>query len=50
MTSAARRLGVIGTGNIGGAIAANLLADGHAVAVHDVDPARCAALVNCSTV
>ena len=37
-------LGVIGLGNIGGAIAANLLADGHRVAVFDVDPARPAAL------
>src|SRR5437870_6127978 len=45
MAPSARRLGVIGAGNIGGAIAANLLADGHAVAVHDADPARCAALV-----
>ena len=35
------RIGVIGAGNIGGAIAANLLADGHAVTVHDTDPARC---------
>jgi 3-hydroxyisobutyrate dehydrogenase len=35
-----RRLGVIGAGNIGGAIAANLLADGHAVTVHDPDASR----------
>jgi 3-hydroxyisobutyrate dehydrogenase-like beta-hydroxyacid dehydrogenase len=35
-----RRVGVIGAGNIGGAIAANLLADGHRVTVHDPDPAR----------
>ncbi|HZR84086.1 MAG TPA: NAD(P)-dependent oxidoreductase [Candidatus Binatia bacterium] len=34
------RIGFIGLGNIGGAIAANLVADGHALAVHDVDPAR----------
>ena len=40
-----RRLGVIGAGNIGGAIAANLLADGHAVVVHDTDRARVDALV-----
>ncbi len=40
-TATAQRLGVIGAGNIGGAIAANLLADGHTVSVHDVDPARC---------
>lgn len=39
------RLGVIGLGNIGGAIAANLVADGHAVTVHDADPARVRALV-----
>jgi 3-hydroxyisobutyrate dehydrogenase-like beta-hydroxyacid dehydrogenase len=38
------KLGVIGLGNIGGAIAANLLADGHTVAVFDVDAARRAAL------
>ena len=44
MASSARRLGVIGAGNIGGAIAANLLSDGYAVAVHDLDPARSAAL------
>jgi 3-hydroxyisobutyrate dehydrogenase-like beta-hydroxyacid dehydrogenase len=37
---AAVRLGVVGLGNIGGAIAANLLADGHRVAVHDLDAAR----------
>jgi 3-hydroxyisobutyrate dehydrogenase-like beta-hydroxyacid dehydrogenase len=41
----AKRLGVIGAGNIGGAIARNLLADGHAVTVHDTDRARSAALV-----
>jgi len=37
------RVGVIGLGNIGGAIAANLVADGHAVTVHDTDAGRCAA-------
>jgi 3-hydroxyisobutyrate dehydrogenase-like beta-hydroxyacid dehydrogenase len=37
-------VGVIGLGNIGGAVAANLVADGHAVAVYDTDPARAAAL------
>ena len=37
-------VGVIGLGNIGGAVAANLLADGHAVTVHDADPARVAVL------
>jgi 3-hydroxyisobutyrate dehydrogenase-like beta-hydroxyacid dehydrogenase len=41
----AQRLGVIGAGNIGSAIARNLLADGHAVAVHDTDRGRCDALV-----
>jgi 3-hydroxyisobutyrate dehydrogenase-like beta-hydroxyacid dehydrogenase len=35
---------VIGLGNIGGAIAANLVADGHAVAVFDRDAARVRAL------
>ena len=39
------RLGVIGAGNIGGAIAMNLVADGHRVVVHDADPRRCGALV-----
>src|SRR5262245_64949356 len=34
------RVGVIGVGNIGGAIAANLIADGHTVSVHDTDPER----------
>jgi 3-hydroxyisobutyrate dehydrogenase-like beta-hydroxyacid dehydrogenase len=34
------KLGVIGLGNIGGAIAANLLADGHEVALLDREPAR----------
>src|SRR2546427_2319091 len=50
MASSARRLGVIGAGNIGGAIAANLLADGYAVAVHDTDPARSVALVRVGAV
>jgi 3-hydroxyisobutyrate dehydrogenase-like beta-hydroxyacid dehydrogenase len=39
------RIGVIGLGNIGGAIARNLVEDGHSVVVHDVDPARCEGLV-----
>jgi 3-hydroxyisobutyrate dehydrogenase-like beta-hydroxyacid dehydrogenase len=34
------QVGVIGLGNIGGAIAANLIADGHEVSVFDVDTAR----------
>ena len=45
-----RRLGVIGAGNIGGAIAANLLADGHAVVVHDTDRARVDTLVRAGAV
>jgi 3-hydroxyisobutyrate dehydrogenase len=36
--------GVIGLGNIGGAIAANLVADGNDVVVHDVDAAASAAI------
>jgi len=43
--SAGLRLGVIGLGNIGGAIAANLLADGHHVSVFDTDDLRCGAVV-----
>jgi 3-hydroxyisobutyrate dehydrogenase-like beta-hydroxyacid dehydrogenase len=39
-------VGVIGLGNIGGAIAANLVADGHAVAVFDTDAARATALAS----
>ena len=39
------QVGVIGLGNIGGAIAVNLIADGHDVWVHDTDGARCRALV-----
>ena len=35
-------IGVIGLGNIGGAIAANLVADGHTVTVFDTDPTRAA--------
>jgi 3-hydroxyisobutyrate dehydrogenase-like beta-hydroxyacid dehydrogenase len=37
-------VGVIGLGNIGGAIAANLVTDGHAVTVSDADPDRAAAI------
>jgi 3-hydroxyisobutyrate dehydrogenase-like beta-hydroxyacid dehydrogenase len=36
------RVGVIGLGNIGGHVAANLVADGHEVGVFDLDPARAA--------
>ena len=39
-----RHLGFIGLGNIGGALAANLVADGHRLCVYDVDPARSAPL------
>jgi 3-hydroxyisobutyrate dehydrogenase-like beta-hydroxyacid dehydrogenase len=39
------RVGVIGLGNIGGAIAANLLADGHHVSVFDTDAERTGAVV-----
>jgi 3-hydroxyisobutyrate dehydrogenase-like beta-hydroxyacid dehydrogenase len=38
------RLGVIGLGNIGGAIAANLVADGHEVTVFDLDATRMGAV------
>ena len=40
-----QRLGFIGCGNIGGAIAGNLLADGYSLAVHDADASRTAPLV-----
>lgn len=39
------RIGVIGVGNIGGAIAANLVADGYHVNVYDAQPERVDALV-----
>ncbi|HET6663195.1 MAG TPA: NAD(P)-binding domain-containing protein, partial [Acidimicrobiales bacterium] len=42
------RVGVIGLGNIGGAIAANLVADGYGVTVIDVDPARASAVAGAS--
>lgn len=38
------RVGVIGLGNIGGAVAANVVADGHDVTVTDLDPDRAAAI------
>jgi len=38
------RLGVVGLGNIGGAIAANLVADGHDLTVADTDAARASAI------
>lgn len=40
------RVGVIGLGNIGGHVAANLMADGHTVTVADLDGSRVAALVD----
>lgn len=40
------RVGVIGLGNIGGHIAANLVADGHEVAVFDQDAARARAITS----
>jgi 3-hydroxyisobutyrate dehydrogenase-like beta-hydroxyacid dehydrogenase len=40
------QLGVIGLGNIGGAIARNLVADGFSLNVCDTDRTRCAALVD----
>ena len=38
------RIGVIGLGNIGGAIATNVVADGHDVVVYDADAERAAAV------
>jgi len=38
------RVGVVGLGNIGGALATNLVADGHEVTVTDVDAARADAI------
>ena len=43
-------VGVIGLGNIGGAIARNLLADGHTVVVHDADPTRARAITGAQVV
>ena len=39
------RLGVIGLGNIGGAIAANLVADGETLTVYDAEASRIETLV-----
>jgi 3-hydroxyisobutyrate dehydrogenase-like beta-hydroxyacid dehydrogenase len=44
-TPAPRKLGFIGLGNIGGGVGANLIADGHDVAVFDIDEGRVAPLV-----
>jgi 3-hydroxyisobutyrate dehydrogenase-like beta-hydroxyacid dehydrogenase len=43
--STGQRVGVIGCGNIGGAIATNLVQDGHHVVVHDVTPERLRPLI-----
>lgn len=40
VTALTMRVGVIGLGNIGGAIASNLIADGHELSVFDVDAGR----------
>jgi 3-hydroxyisobutyrate dehydrogenase-like beta-hydroxyacid dehydrogenase len=44
------RVGVVGLGNIGGAIAANLVADGHEVTVTDLDATRAAAIEGATAV
>ncbi len=43
--STGQRVGVIGCGNIGGAIATNLVQDGHHVSVYDAGPGRLRPLV-----
>ncbi|MEO7430252.1 MAG: NAD(P)-dependent oxidoreductase [Acidimicrobiales bacterium] len=43
-------VGVVGLGNIGGAIAANVVADGHTVTVTDVDPERAKAIAGATAV
>jgi len=42
---AGERVGVIGLGNIGGAVAANLVADGHSVLAYDLDAKRVQGIV-----
>lgn len=44
------RVGVVGLGNIGGVLAANLVADGHDVTVTDVDAERAAGIEGASAV
>jgi 3-hydroxyisobutyrate dehydrogenase-like beta-hydroxyacid dehydrogenase len=39
-------IGFIGLGNIGGVVAANLLADGHRLSVFDIDPIKVASLTD----
>lgn len=43
-------IGFVGLGNIGGALAANLLADGHRLTVHDTDPAKVTPLVGAGAI
>ncbi len=43
--SSGQRVGVIGCGNIGSAIATNLVQDGHRVSVHDTDQGRLRPLI-----
>jgi len=42
------QIGMIGLGNIGGAVAVNLVADGHDVVVHDLDPSLAEAVAGAS--
>jgi 3-hydroxyisobutyrate dehydrogenase-like beta-hydroxyacid dehydrogenase len=44
------RVGVIGLGNIGGHVAANLVTDGHEVVVYDVDAARAGSITGATAV
>ena len=50
MMSIMTRVGVVGLGNIGGAIAANLVADGHEVTVTDLDAERAKAVAGATAV
>ena len=50
MLSPMTHVGVVGLGNIGGAIAANLAADGHQVRVTDLDRARAESIVGATAV
>lgn len=50
MMSDMSAVGVVGLGNIGGAIAANVVADGHATTVTDLDPERAAAVTGATVV
>ncbi len=44
------RVGVIGLGNIGGHVAANLVTDGHEVVVYDLDTARAGSITGATAV